>query len=275
MGNYWFGNRWKEAVYQWSKGEYAGANNTQDDLTRIERDIPFRDDDISDSRELEIAADGMVDPLKNRGFIGKDDSDEFTFEIMGEGGHAKLHINRTEYIGGSMLDIDAAIVDAEGAEVIRDNPIKLRYVDLDVELPAGSYQLVIRGGAEKMPTDGFSNYSSMDYYAIEGVIDTGKDPDDTPPSVEISSHSDGDAVEIEEFPTMVTFVVAASDADSGLQSISLSIDGEDLGDKADGDDLEWEFEVQRESTLTIWERYSGVPRMPADLWFDLAGASDG
>ena len=51
-------------VTQWSKGEYSGATQTQDDLSIISSRLGYRSDDHSANKssatELVIAADGSI-----------------------------------------------------------------------------------------------------------------------------------------------------------------------------------------------------------------------
>ena len=45
-----------------------------------------------------------------------------------------------------------------------------RTAGFDQTLPSGNYTLAIKGGAEGTPLNGFTNYSSLGFYAIEGEI---------------------------------------------------------------------------------------------------------
>ncbi len=70
-------------------------------------------------------------------------------------------------------DVAARIVDATGKEIAKDNKTALRYASFDMPLAEGDYTLIIRGGAEGTPQNGFSNYSSMGFYSIDGEITDG------------------------------------------------------------------------------------------------------
>jgi hypothetical protein len=159
-----------QALYQWSKGEYTGANNREDDLAIITKNLPFREDDIPDSKELMVNG-SEVSSVENRGQIANNtDTDTFTFTIGSGGGHAKLLVERIEVSGGGMLDVDAEIQSASGERMARGNDTAARTASLDVDLTAGAYKLIIKGGAEGSPQNGFSNYSSLGYYGISGTI---------------------------------------------------------------------------------------------------------
>ncbi len=167
-----------QALYQWSKGEYSGANRKEDDLAIITKNLPFRSDDVPDS--LELLIDGtQVSAVENRGQIASNtDTDTFTFTIAGEGGHAKLLVERIEVLGGGMLDVDAEIQNAAGTSIAKSNDKAARSASFDVDLTPGAYKLIIKGGAEGTPDNGFSNYSSLGFYGISGTI-TGAQPGGT------------------------------------------------------------------------------------------------
>lgn len=180
MGNYWYANSWEQALFQWSKSEYTGGSTFEDDLARVNRYVEYCEDDIPNS--VELALDGeTIDPLMNRGQIATTgDEDRFTFEVGNNGGHLTLHVDRTEYIGGAMLDVALSLQDENGTEIAFDNPVKARYADLDEDLEPGIYSIVVTGGADGTPQHGFPNYSSLGYYAMEGTL-TG--------AVSVSKHS--------------------------------------------------------------------------------------
>ncbi len=172
MGNYWPGDRWgAEAIYQWSTGEYSGASNKkQDDLTLIENYIPKRKDDFTVATPLIVEA-GVVAGASNIGQItDRNDTDEFTFRVGSAGGSVDLTIDRLEYLGGGMLDVEAELTDESGTSIVISNPKSKRSASIREQLQAGSYTLTVRGGSEGTPRDGFSNYSSLGYYIIDGSI---------------------------------------------------------------------------------------------------------
>jgi len=169
MGNY-YTHSGDEALNQWSKGEYSGANHKEDDLAIITENLPYRADDLPDSKPLQLSGTSVTSTV-NRGQIASNtDSDRFTFSIAQSGGHATLNISRIEYYGGSMLDVDARLLNGNGTELAASNPKAARGATINLDLPVDSYTLVIKGGAEGTPTNGFSNYSSLGYYGIQGTI---------------------------------------------------------------------------------------------------------
>lgn len=171
MGNIWMATSWGDALYQWSKGEYSGASNTENDFNILTQYIPFRADDITASQALNVEESGNVLVANNTGLIEQNtDSDSFSFTIGASGGHVNFNIDRTEHIGGGMLDVQAYIKDSSGGIIASSNKSVNRSASFDQDLTAGNYTLEISGGAEGSPSHGFSNYSSLGYYGIAGNI---------------------------------------------------------------------------------------------------------
>ncbi|MCP4985826.1 MAG: hypothetical protein GY928_07100 [Colwellia sp.] len=168
MGNIWWGNNWGQALYQWSKGEYSGASNRQDDFNEMGRFLNLKLDDNPGTTALPVDFNGFV---SKAGQIERNnDSDVFSFTITGDRGVIDLTIDRTEHIGGGMLDVQAYIRNSSGAVVAQSNKSVNRSASFKQSLAAGQYTLEITGGAEGSPRNGFSNYSSLGYYSVVGSI---------------------------------------------------------------------------------------------------------
>jgi hypothetical protein len=170
MGNYWMGGSWNNQLFTWSRGEYNTASNFEDDLKIMNADegVPYMDDDNPTSKPLAIGTDGSIAPTTNWGQIERTgDTDTFTFST--NGGTLNLRVDPIEYL--RMLDVDASIVNSANAVVARSNLSVNRSAEfVNLALAAGSYKLVIKGGAEGTPQNGFSNYSSLGYYAMKGTL---------------------------------------------------------------------------------------------------------
>ena len=171
MGNYWMGGGWANQLFTWSKGEYNTATNFEDDLKimNVDESVPYVDDDNANGKALVFGSAGAIDPKSNFGQIEKNsDTDTFNFTTSALS-TLNLRIDPIEYL--RMLDVDATIYNAAGSVVARSNLAVNRSAEfVNLSLPAGSYRLVIRGGAEGTPKNGFSNYSSLGYYAMKGSL---------------------------------------------------------------------------------------------------------
>jgi len=171
MGNYWMGGSWANQLFTWSKGEYTTATNFEDDLNIMTADeqVPYVADDNPTSKPLVFGTAGAIDPARNFGQIERaSDTDTFTFTTAGTS-TLNLRIDPLEYL--RMLDVDATIYNSANAVVARSNLAVNRSAQFtNLSLPAGNYRLVIRGGAEGTPQNGFSAYSSLGYYGMKGTL---------------------------------------------------------------------------------------------------------
>jgi hypothetical protein len=159
-----------QALFQWSKGEYTSATQKQDDLAILAKNLPYRPDDIPANKVLTIQASDVSSDW-NRGQIANSaDTDTFTFRVGSMGGHATLNIDRLEFVGGAFLDVDAQLLDSAGAKIAQSNEKVARNAKFDLDLRPGDYRLVVAGGAEGTPANGFSKYSSLGFYGISGKI---------------------------------------------------------------------------------------------------------
>ena len=131
-------------------------------------------DDNPSGKSLVLDAAGNIDPVTNFGQIERTgDTDIFTFSVSSNG-KLDLKVDPIEYFG--MLDVDAKIYNAAGTLIASSNKAVNRSAEfIGLNLSAGDYRLVIAGGAEGTPQNGFSNYSSLGYYAMKGTL-TGTTP---------------------------------------------------------------------------------------------------
>jgi hypothetical protein len=156
-------------VSQWSKGEYANANNDQDDLAVMtsQNSVEFRVDDTGDSlptsRYLEISPTFTV---TGQGVIEQTgDTDAFQFTTTG--GFVSL---RVEPVGtGPNLALQATLYDEADQLLVSHNPTTVLFASVSTNLPAGTYTLRVTGtGRNNALTSGFSSYASLGYYSISG-----------------------------------------------------------------------------------------------------------
>ncbi len=164
-------------VSQWSIGEYAGANNQEDDLTIIttQNGFGYRADDHGsmtstataidvDHAALEVVEEGIIERTN--------DVDFFAFTMPGDG-NVQFVINPDNLAAN--LDILAKLHDAGGAVLYTSNRSDSLSAGFDVSLSAGSYYLSIDGtGLDNPlgpPADGYSDYGCLGYYSIAAMSD--------------------------------------------------------------------------------------------------------
>ncbi|HEU5069604.1 MAG TPA: cadherin domain-containing protein [Verrucomicrobiae bacterium] len=161
-----------QPVVQWSKGEYAYANQTQDDLNIIasnNNNVDYRTDDtgptLGTARYLEVysnftaSAEGVVETT--------DDTDAFRFTTTG--GTVTLTANPV----GDWADlaIMATLADASDTVIASNNPQNVLSASISTNLSAGTYTFRVTGAGRNDPlTNGFSSYASLGYYSITGSV---------------------------------------------------------------------------------------------------------
>ncbi len=160
-------------VTQWSKGEYADASNTEDDLDRIvlnNNSVSYRLDDtgstIGSARHLELFpgdtafAEGVIETAS--------DTDAFKFETTG--GAISLQVYPLPGDCAN-LAVSATLRNSTGTLIASNNPSTTLGTVVNATVPAGVYTLCVTGAGRNNPlTDGFSSYASLGYYSITGMV---------------------------------------------------------------------------------------------------------
>jgi len=186
MGASWLGN--DEALTQWSKGEYAGANNTQDDLATITtgNGFTYRADDHGNAFSTATALTGLS--FSSFGIIERNtDVDMFRFDT-GAGLVSFNIVNAsrafvgsagtytTEYLTarGANLDIAATLYRADGSVVQTFNPADQTTASFSTTLAAGTYYLGLDGVGFGTPLastpTGYTDYGSLGQYMVSGTV---------------------------------------------------------------------------------------------------------
>ncbi len=173
------GASYSQPVSQWSKGEYPGANNAQDDLTQIATGAAYRaDEDPSGPLPLANAAalNGIVTQAT--------DADSYAFTAAGA--------TTVTVANGSPfpdLDVRLRILDGAGTEVALVNPTTVRVsavlangmnASYSFTAPVGgaAYTAEVRGaGLGTVPDAGaYSTYGSLGTYQVSLTTQTASGP---------------------------------------------------------------------------------------------------
>ena len=188
-------------VTQWSKGEYAGANNMENDLAIIAGNLGYKGDDHGDSaaQATALLVEGNGDILvsspeldpdnllpENKGIINdRTDLDWFYVDVAGTGFLSILatpawHSFTRSDARGANLDIRLELFDSDLELISFDEPDNNTNAMVAAPVTTGRYFLQVDGVGNNTNSD-YSDYASLGMYFLEGSIETGP-VDNTPPS---------------------------------------------------------------------------------------------
>lgn len=186
-------------VTQWSRGEYSGANNNQDDIAIIADKLAFGADDHGDTLGsaslLSVSSDGNVTPsnpesdphnsqASNKGII-ESASDVDVFAFNASAGSLELTVTpawaayyRSSNGRGANLDIQATLLDNSGNIIASSNPTSETNASISANLSQGLYHLQVAGvGNSSSP---YPDYGSLGMYFISGTVPSGPPDVDAP-----------------------------------------------------------------------------------------------
>ncbi len=155
-----------KSITQWSKGEYANANNTEDDIAEIQKSgAPLRADDHGNDINSGTAL--TTSNVNQQGVISSSsDVDAFTFSTSG--GQVSVTVAGTD-LGGN-LDASLRLIDSSGATVAFADPAGVA-ASLTKNVGAGTFAIVVDGvGAGNPSSDGYSDYASLGFYSLTGSV---------------------------------------------------------------------------------------------------------
>ena len=170
-----------EPITQWSKGEYAGANNTEDDLAvMLNNGASYKQDDHGDWIDSATMFSGDI--LDASGIIERTgDMDVFGFQT--EAGDISINIDPASL--DPNLDIFFQILDDGGNIINQDDPYYILPASLNLNLPAGTYYILIDGAGTGDQDTGYSDYASLGQYFISGTLPTTQFPPVAPANLSV------------------------------------------------------------------------------------------
>ncbi|MEQ9106288.1 MAG: PKD domain-containing protein [Limnobacter sp.] len=157
-------------LVQWSKGEYANANQQQDDYLVMQgRGVPFDLDEHGDSISTATALSGGVvngfEQYKATGILqGPNDSDYVSFS--GNAGAISIDVKPLSANLGN-ADILITLLDAQNNVLAQSNAIETLGTSLTFNLPEqGTYILKVEGSGKGDPlATGYTKYGSVGYWS--------------------------------------------------------------------------------------------------------------
>ncbi|MDN3919418.1 PKD domain-containing protein [Roseateles violae] len=159
-----------QPLTQWSKGEYAGANNVQDDYAVMQSNgLPLRADDHGNTPAtatvLVATSSGGISTATATGVIERPgDIDMFAFTAAAGAASFKL----SPAARSANLDAVLSLRNAAGSVLATANPADALDASLSLTLPAaGTYYLAVQGTGKGDPlSTGYSNYGSLGQYTL-------------------------------------------------------------------------------------------------------------
>ena len=177
-----------QALVQWSRGEYAGANNTQDDFAVMQSNgLPLRADDHGNTAAtatvLTGTSAGGLTTLTAQGVIERA-SDVDMFSFAAGAGSASFTVSPAAR--SPNLDALVTLRNAAGTVLATINPADAVNASFSATLPAtGTYTLSVQGTGKGDPlTTGYTAYGSLGQYALAATVAT---PGSLAPTAVISS----------------------------------------------------------------------------------------
>lgn len=158
-------------LVQWSKGEYANANQKQDDYLVMQgRGVPFDVDEHGDSVPTATALSGSVvnglQQYKATGILqGPNDTDYISFSA--NAGAIAIDINPLSANLGN-ADLLISLLDTQNTVLAQSNAIETLGTSLSFNLPAqGTYILKVEGSGKGDPlATGYTKYGSVGYWSV-------------------------------------------------------------------------------------------------------------
>ena len=160
-----------QALVQWSKGQYSGANNLQDDFTVMAANgLPLRADDHGNTTGTATAltgtAAGGITTFSTQGVIERQgDVDMFRFTASA----GSVTVGLSPASRAPNLDAQVQLLNSAGTVLSTSNPVDALNASLTFTLPAaGTYYVGVTGVGKGDPlTTGYTNYGSLGNYALQ------------------------------------------------------------------------------------------------------------
>ena len=228
------GSPWDRNVTSWSKGEYAGADNTiEDDVAIIAYHFSYLSDEVGNQFESASSLQSLSDgSLNYEGVIERQsDVDVFEVEVL-SAGQVDIKVypatnalyGLTDEYWRSMLKLEMQVFDDEGVFLSSGVVTNRLHAEVTLNLAAGTYYIKLEGVGTGTPLastpSGFTDYGSIGAYYLSGNVPAPNDLD-----------GDGlpDTWEIEQFGSAAALPSDDPDGD-GSDNYSEYIAGTDPND---------------------------------------------
>lgn len=159
------GAPYQQELSQWSKGEYSGALNKEDDLKILASTLKYKSDDvgstIGSAKALQYKAAGLL----WEGTIEKSNDVDY-YSFVYDGSESYMSIGGIK--GVTNLDVVVKLYDSKKGLLATFDPQDTNYVTFDLtKLEQGKYYISVAGtGRSANGKEIYSDYGSLGYYQI-------------------------------------------------------------------------------------------------------------
>jgi PKD repeat protein len=158
--------RW---LVQFSKGEYAGANNQEDDYAVMASNgVVAAPDDFGNTKAsaavLQPTTAGGINTYDALGVINSPtDVDSFKFNA----GAGNVVVDARPFNKSPNADLLVLLRDAGNNIIATANPVDALYGYISINLPAGTYWASVQGAGKGSPSTDYSAYGSLGRYSVK------------------------------------------------------------------------------------------------------------
>lgn len=199
------------ALSQFSKGEYAGANNAEDDFAEAQSfGLPLRNDDYGDTiataAPLGGVSSGGVTAARADGVVETaGDPDVFAFEA----GAGPLTVSLKPSARAPNADLELKLLNSTGGTLAIQNPDEALDAALTYRIATpGHYYLMVKGaGKGDVLGTGYSNYGSVGLYSLTASFAS---PGGVPPAASFTASATSGTA-----PVQINFDASASSDSDG------------------------------------------------------------
>jgi hypothetical protein len=158
------GNSYGRSVTQWSKGQYAGANQFQDDIYVIGNYLGWVPDDYAGNTSTSATLPAGT-TRTGRITYGSGEQDAFRFSLSGT---RRVNIQSWEWFQAvdTNLNMRVQVTNSAGTVLYTSSPAGNTRTNMTVTLGAGQYFVFVTGVGEGTASTGYTNYASLGYYNL-------------------------------------------------------------------------------------------------------------
>ena len=158
------GNGYYADTTQFSRGEYPGANNTEDDLTIINGYLPRSADSAGDDILTAVPLSGTS--VSTTGII-QSITDADLYRVDSAAGNLSFSVSPAAPEGN--LNFGLGLYNGAG-NLISSSPPSTVAATLSTAVPAGTYYLAVDGMGVDMLNGVFSDYGSIGQFSLTGTV---------------------------------------------------------------------------------------------------------